>query len=189
MACAICRVRKPRRYCPGVRGDICTLCCGNEREVTVECPFDCPYLEEARKHERTQLVNPDTFPNQDIRLKEEFLEEHEELLVAAGRSLLQAALDTPGAVDTDVREALDGLIRTSRTLQSGAYSTPRKTAWRSFARRRPRSWACLARGTAMCWESWFFCSGSNWIATMAARAAALFWITCAVSSAIRTAPA
>ena len=48
MKCRICDTRKPRRYCPGVTGDICSICCGNEREVTVDCPLDCPFLVEAR---------------------------------------------------------------------------------------------------------------------------------------------
>jgi hypothetical protein len=121
MACAICRIRKPRRFCPGVHGDICSICCGNEREVTVDCPLDCPFLQEARKHERTEPLNPSEFPNQDIRVTEEFLEEHEPLLVGAMGSLMHAAFDTPGAVDRDVRDALDALIRTQRTLQSGVY--------------------------------------------------------------------
>ena len=121
MACAICHIRKPRRFCPGVRGDICTICCGTEREVTVDCPWDCPYLQEARKHERSAPVDPDGFPNQDIRVSEDFLRDHEPLLVATARGLMQAAFDTAGAVDLDVREALDALIRTYRTLQSGVY--------------------------------------------------------------------
>lgn len=121
MACAICRTRKPRRFCPGVHDDICTLCCGAEREVTVDCPLDCPYLQEARKHERTEPVNPDEFPNKDIRITEEFLGEHELLVLGASKSLMLAAFDTPGAVDGDVRGALDALIRTERTLQSGVY--------------------------------------------------------------------
>ncbi len=121
MSCAICRTRKPRRFCPGVHGDICTLCCGKEREVTVDCPLDCPFLQEARKHERTEPVNPDEFPNKDIRITEEFLGERELLVVGAAKSLMLAAFDTPGAVDGDVRDALDALIRTLRTLQSGVY--------------------------------------------------------------------
>ena len=104
-----------------MRGDICTICCGTEREVTVDCPWDCAYLQEARKHERSAPVNPDGFPNQDIRVSEEFLRDHEPLLVATGRGLMRAAFDTAGAVDLDVREALDALIRTCRTLQSGVY--------------------------------------------------------------------
>jgi hypothetical protein len=116
MACAICHIRKPRRFCPGVRGDICTICCGTEREVTVDCPWDCAYLQEARKHERSAPVNPDGFPNQEIRVSEEFLQDHEALLVAMAR-----AFDTAGAVDLDVREALDALIRTYRTLERGVY--------------------------------------------------------------------
>jgi hypothetical protein len=104
-----------------VHGDICTLCCGNEREVTVDCPLDCPYLQEARKHEHTEPVNPDDVPNKDIRITEEFLGEHELLLVGAMNGLVLAALGTPGAVDSDVRDALDALIRTHRTLQSGVY--------------------------------------------------------------------
>jgi hypothetical protein len=104
-----------------VSGDICSLCCGQEREVTVDCPLDCVYLQEAHKHEHPEPVNPDDVPNRDIRVTEEFLEEHPELLAAAARSVLDAALDIPGAADRDVRDALDSLIRTLRTLQSGVY--------------------------------------------------------------------
>jgi hypothetical protein len=104
-----------------MHGDICTLCCGTEREVTVDCPFDCPFLQEARKHEHTGPVKPDELPNKDIRITEDFLEEHEPLLVGAMSSLALAVFDTPGAVDSDVRDALDALIRTERTLQSGVY--------------------------------------------------------------------
>lgn len=121
MKCKICDTRKPRRYCPGIGADICSICCGNEREVTVNCPFDCPYLVEARLHDKLPLIDPAQVPNQDIRVSEEFLREHESLLVFLGAKLLEASLETSGAVDSDVREALESLIRTYRTLQSGLY--------------------------------------------------------------------
>lgn len=121
MACAICEVRRPRRYCPGVRGEICTVCCGTEREITVDCPFDCPYLQDARKHERLPPLDPAQLPNQDINVTEDFLRENEELLTFTAQALLDAVRNTPGAIDYDVREALDALIRTYRTLQSGVY--------------------------------------------------------------------
>jgi hypothetical protein len=120
MTCAICEIRRPKRYCPGVRGEICSLCCGNEREVSVRCPFECEFLQDARKHDKIPAVNPDEFPNQDIPVSEEFLHENEELLVFLGRGIMQSSLQAD-AVDNDVREALEALIRTYRTLQSGVY--------------------------------------------------------------------
>jgi len=121
MACAICETRRPRRFCPGVRGDICSPCCGTEREVTVDCPLDCPYLAEARKHDRAPSLEGVELPNRDIQVSEKLLRDHEELLTVLGGALLKAALETPGVVDYDVREALESLTRTYRTLQSGVY--------------------------------------------------------------------
>jgi hypothetical protein len=121
MACAICEIRRPRRFCPGVRGDICSLCCGTEREVTVDCPLDCEYLQEARRHEKPVPIEESQIPNRDIAVSERFLEEHEPLLASLGQALAEAALATPGSIDFDIREALDALIRTYRTLQSGVY--------------------------------------------------------------------
>lgn len=119
MKCRICETRKPRRYCPGVRADICSPCCGAEREMTVDCPLDCEYLREARLHEKPPEVDAAAYPNKDVRLTEEFLRDHEQLLVYTGAKLMEAALETGGAVDSDVREALESLIRTYRTLETG----------------------------------------------------------------------
>jgi len=121
MSCAICEIRRPRRYCPGVNGDICSICCGTEREVTVSCPLDCPYLAEARKHDRPAPLDEEQVPNRDIHISEEFLAEHEALLAAAGQALLAVALAIPGVTDFDARDALDGLIRTYQTRESGLY--------------------------------------------------------------------
>jgi hypothetical protein len=119
MACAICETRRPKRFCPGVGGDICSLCCGTEREVSVDCPLECEFLQEARRHERPAPPDPATLPNQDIRVTEDFLRDNELLLAAVSRTLAGAALGTPGVVDSDLRDALDSLARTYRTLQSG----------------------------------------------------------------------
>jgi hypothetical protein len=119
MACAICQTRRPRRFCPGVRGDICTLCCGAGREVSVDCPLDCEYLREAHKHEKPIPIDPATLPNRDVPVSEEFLKENQEFLIFLGGSLARAALCTPEVVDFDIREALEASIRTHRTMQSG----------------------------------------------------------------------
>ena len=42
-------------------------------------------------------------------------------------TLMKSALQTPGAVDSDVKEALESLVRTYRTLESGLYYESRPT--------------------------------------------------------------
>ena len=41
MSCVICEKRKEKRFCPAVHGRICPQCCGEQREVTLDCPSDC----------------------------------------------------------------------------------------------------------------------------------------------------
>jgi hypothetical protein len=119
MSCPLCGVRRPRRFCPGIGKDICAPCCGAEREVTVDCPLDCEYLREARKHEKLPPLDAEAIPNRDIRVSEDFLEEHEPLTAFLGRAAAQAAFTVPGAVDADVRDAMASLVQTYRTLASG----------------------------------------------------------------------
>lgn len=114
-------MRRPRRFCPGVGGDICSICCGTERENTVRCPLACVYLQEAHAHERTAPPDPASIPNQDIRIRESFIAEHVDQLTAVSDVLIGAALNETGAIDNDVRDTLDALIRTYRTRQSGLY--------------------------------------------------------------------
>ena len=121
MACAICQVRRPKRSCPGVRGDICTVCCGQEREVSIACPLDCTYLQDARRHEKPVPLDAASVPHPEIKVTEGFLADNEPLVVFLGEALGRAALETAGVADQDVRAALDALIRTYLTLQSGVY--------------------------------------------------------------------
>jgi hypothetical protein len=127
MACAICETRRPRRFCPGVRGEICSLCCGTEREVSVDCPLDCEYLIEARKHEQSRGLKPDQLPHSDIHFSEELIAKNQGLLTFLSGAVVKVALGTPGAVDSDVRDALESLVRTYRTLQTGLQYESRPT--------------------------------------------------------------
>jgi hypothetical protein len=121
MPCLICHKRKEKRFCPAKAGKICTTCCAIEREETIDCPFDCPHLQEGRLHEHAGALDPDNFPYKEIRIGESFLRDHEDLLIACGRAVLSSALETPSATDRDTREALDALIQTYKTLESGIY--------------------------------------------------------------------
>jgi hypothetical protein len=120
--CAICNTRKPRRFCPGVNGEICTICCGTEREQSIDCPLECEYLREAHRHEDLPELDPATLPNQDIRVTEEFLEKNEALVLLLASAVVSGAMQTTAAVtDFDIREALESLIRTYKALESGLY--------------------------------------------------------------------
>jgi hypothetical protein len=120
MTCKICNPRRPRRFCPGVHGDICSLCCGQEREETISCPLECEYLQEARSHEKPKPHDESEKPNKDIRVTDEFLNEHDEFLQFTMITIVDAAM-AAGLIDYDVREALEALITTYKTLGSGLY--------------------------------------------------------------------
>ena len=87
----------------------------------MSCPLDCEYLREARKHDKTPPIDPQQVPNRDIRVADELLSNNEKLLAFLSLTLTRAASGTPGVVDFDVRDALDALTRTYRTLESGVY--------------------------------------------------------------------
>lgn len=137
--CKICGKRRARRACPAVRGDICTICCGTEREVSLSCPLECEYLQEAHRREKPIPVANPQASNADVQVSEEFLQTQEELVLFCIYSLVQAALRTAGALDADILVALEALIQTHRTLESGlvyetrAENTIAAAVQRSFA--------------------------------------------------------
>ena len=117
--CKICGKRRARRHCPAVHGDICAICCGTEREVSLSCPLECEYLQEAHRREKPTPIDEKQIADPDITVTEEFLRNHEELLLFCMVSLVEAALRTSSATDADALEALEALIKTYRTTESG----------------------------------------------------------------------
>jgi hypothetical protein len=117
--CKLCGQRRAKRACPAVQGNICSICCGTEREVSLACPLECEYLREAHRREKPAPVESKDVSDRDIEVSEMFVRSHEELLLFCVYSLVQGALRTPGAVDTDVIDALEALIKTYRTNETG----------------------------------------------------------------------
>jgi hypothetical protein len=117
--CKLCGRRRAKRSCPAVPADICAICCGEQREVTLLCPLECVFLREAHKHEKTVEVPAEAISNPQVEITEEFIRTREELLLFCIYSLVQAAMRTPQSVDTDVLKAIEALIQTRRTAESG----------------------------------------------------------------------
>jgi hypothetical protein len=87
--------------------------------VNISCPLDCQYLQEAHRRERPAELDINSLPNKDIRVSEEFLSEQQELVFFCFYTFADAAMRTQGAVDSDILSAIDALIRTYRTAESG----------------------------------------------------------------------
>jgi hypothetical protein len=150
--CKLCEKKRARRHCPGVGGEICPVCCGTERENSIDCPFDCEYLREARQFERPAVLSESDIPNQDIRVSEQFIREHEPQVTWLTIALTRA-MEKEKAVDLDAREALDALVRTYRTLESGLIYETRPQNLYAAAIQQALQQAIEALGKQMAEES------------------------------------
>jgi len=129
LSCAICEERKEKRFCPAVHGKICPQCCGEQREVTLDCPSDCPYLLQARQqarehakahHDRPtdeQLTKEDRealFP--EIEITEQFLHEREHLILGLSFALGKSGRADRSLLDRDLITAVGSLAKSYQTL-------------------------------------------------------------------------
>lgn len=117
MSCSICSIRKEKRFCPAVHGRICAQCCGEQREVTLDCPSDCPYLQQARQRERrdmSEVPSEDLFPQ--VEVHERFLYEREPLIVGLSYAVVKSARGDSRLHDRDAIAAVTALAKTYQTL-------------------------------------------------------------------------
>ena len=124
MSCAICEIRKEKRFCPAVHARICPQCCGEQREVTLNCPSECPYLRQAREHEKpraTDDLDPAALFLQ-VDVEEQFLYDHEHLIMGLSYALATSARGDQGLHDRDLIEGLTTLVRShERLVNSGLH--------------------------------------------------------------------
>lgn len=118
MSCAICEKRKEKRFCLAVHGRICPQCCGEQREVTLDCPRECVYLQQAREHEKPRQIEDldrsALFPQ--IGIPEQFIYEHEHLVVGLSYALFKSASSDHSLMDMDLIGALTSLVSSYETL-------------------------------------------------------------------------
>lgn len=126
MLCPICQKRKAKRFCPAKGENICSVCCGTEREVTIDCPSDCPHLVASREYDwerrkESDSFNPSQAPFPEARLDRDFIIDHVELVSVFSYAICRFARDHRPLVDSDVIATLTLLAETYRTLSSGIY--------------------------------------------------------------------
>ena len=129
MSCPICEKRKAARFCPAKGEKICAVCCGTEREVTIDCPSDCAYLLAAHRYENEhQRSLPADTPLLDEKIPQDIIYTHQQLMGALAFSIAKFCAVQPAAVDTDLLAALQALTQTYKTLNSGIiYEKPPDT--------------------------------------------------------------
>lgn len=122
MVCPICEKRRGTRFCPAKGETICTLCCGAGREVTIDCPADCPHLAAAHRYEdEHQRSRPADTPLLDVNLPSDLIHTHQQLTAALAFTVAKFCSDYAAATDPDVLAALETLAETYKTLRSGIY--------------------------------------------------------------------
>jgi hypothetical protein len=131
LSCALCETRKEKRFCPAVHGRICAQCCGEQREVTLDCPSDCPYLMQAREREKPRpadQIEPAALFLQ-VEVSDQFMYEKEHLLMGLTYALAKAARSDRSLHDQDLISALAMLAQSyERRLNSGLHYEPPLTS-------------------------------------------------------------
>jgi len=120
--CPLCDARKVKRFCPAKTVQICPVCCGEKRETEILCPADCVYLQAGREYESGRLAKHSRLPASTPKLWEPaFLERYYGVTLSIWKILAEERGRLNEMVDQDVQLALDGLLRTYKTLESGIY--------------------------------------------------------------------
>jgi hypothetical protein len=120
----ICNLRKEKRFCPAVHDRICPQCCGEQREVTLDCPSECVYLQQAREHEKPHSaadLDPAALLPQ-VEIPDSFLYEHEHLILGLSFALAKRAHADRTLHDQDLIAGTTTLARSyERLVNSGLH--------------------------------------------------------------------
>ena len=122
MSCPICEKRKAARFCPAKGEKICAVCCGTEREVSIDCPSDCTYLVAAHRYEdQHQRALPADTPLLDVKVSQDVIYTHQNVISGLAFTAATFSAAHPATTDSDVLAALQALAETYKTLGSGIY--------------------------------------------------------------------
>jgi hypothetical protein len=120
VSCPICDKRRAERFCPAKAEKICAVCCGKEREVTIDCPSDCTYLLSAHRYESEHPRDiPADTPLLEETIPQDVVHTHQQLMAALAFSIAKFCATQAATVDNDILAAIEALAQTYKTLSSG----------------------------------------------------------------------
>lgn len=98
------------------------MCCGTEREVSIDCVADCSYLVAAHRYEdQHQRVLSEDTPLLDVKVSQEVIYTHQGVLSGLAFVVAKFSAAHSETTDTDVLAAFQSLAEAYRTLGSGIY--------------------------------------------------------------------
>jgi hypothetical protein len=135
LSCALCEERKEKRFCPALHAKICPQCCGEQREVTLDCPSDCSYLLQARAQlgERGRVTGEQTVAEREVlfpavEIPEQFLYEREELILGLSFALAKSARVDRTLTDRDLISTVSSLAKSYQMLVNSSLIYEQPTA-------------------------------------------------------------
>jgi hypothetical protein len=123
MVCSVCEKRPAKRFCPALGEKICPICCGREREVTIDCLPDCPHLMAAHRYEaeHRKPIPPEEFPYRNVEFSPDFVYEYWPIVTLLAGTILTFQSQNKELNDGSAYSALESLAETTRTLGTGIY--------------------------------------------------------------------
>jgi hypothetical protein len=118
--CPLCSQRVAKRHCPAKAAKICSICCGTKREVEIDCPGDCVHLRKGRSFESARDHQHHPRPSTP-QFNQQFLYRNTAAINALAHAILEERVRAHGMVDQDVKDALDAVRATMKTLSSGIH--------------------------------------------------------------------
>jgi hypothetical protein len=98
--------------------------------VTLDCPSECPYLQQARQHEKPrsmdELDREALFPR--VEMEEQFLYDHEHLILGLSFALAKSARTNRSLADRDLIAALSSVTKSYETLVNSSLIYEQATA-------------------------------------------------------------
>ena len=130
MKCPLCESRKAKRYCPAKGKEICAVCCGTKREVEIDCPRDCVYLQTGREYETERIAKTSPAPRRTERLwNPQFLRRTQATMGGMCQTIAETRKQLPELIDADVDAVLEALTKTFDVLDKGIYYDSRPASF------------------------------------------------------------
>ena len=119
--CPLCAERSAKRFCPAKGEEICPVCCGTHREVTIDCPTSCVHLKAGQSYESERKPIDHALLTRVQGFGTPFVQQYGHILAAVGQAVTEERRTSNWLVDADVAEVYKALGATLKTLASGIY--------------------------------------------------------------------